>query len=103
MTDRLHVTIAVELDREALTAHRDDLLDKGEQLYTEEDFGSLGKITVKHWPGEPEEWASLADITDLVTVGGVITRTEVVKVTEGEKPWAAPKRSLWARLTRRSS
>jgi len=101
MTERLRVLFAVELDRDRLLEHRDELLSRGEVLYHEETF-SAGTITVKDWPGEPHEWESLTDLVDLMAPGvDAITRTELLEVGEGPAPLvqlSGRKRSGWRRL-----
>lgn len=83
MTERLRVLFAITLDRDRLLAHRDELLSRGEELYTEERF-KAGTITVKQWPGEPEEWTSLSDLVDLMAPNvAAITSTELLEVAEG--------------------
>jgi hemolysin type calcium-binding protein len=101
MTERLRVLFAIELDRDRLLEHRDELLSRGEVLYHEETF-SAGTITVKDWPGEPHEWESLTDLVDLMAPGvDAITRTELLEVGEGPAPavqLSGRKRSGWRRL-----
>ena len=86
-TARYHFTIGAEVDLVALDALREELDSKGE---------------LDRFPGQPTEWRSMLDLSDLVDEG-IIVRSEVVDVTDGPPPWKpppAPKRSLLRRLVR---
>lgn len=96
MTERLRATFSIELDRDRLLEHRDELLSRGEELYTEQSLGPHDRITVKQWPGEPEEWLTLEDVIDLMQVGAVL-RTELVELDEAPPPITLASSSSWRR------
>jgi len=100
-TERLRVLFSIELDRERLEEYRDELVERGEVLYSEEKIGTTGTIELKHWPGTPEEWESLTDLVDLVDPKvGAIVRTELLEVGEGPAPLelVKPKPKSWRRF-----
>jgi hypothetical protein len=85
---RLRVEFGIELDEERLAEYKGELLDKGEVLYVEEKLlpGS-DPVTIKHWPGEPEEWESIHDVVDLMqTPALAIVRAELIRVEDAPKP-----------------
>lgn len=92
---RLRTTLSIELNEKRLDEYRDELLDRGEVLYSDDPYG--GDKDVRHWPGYPSEWTSLTDITDLIEAKAIV-RTEVLKVEAAPAPIAldsTPRRKWW--------
>lgn len=87
---RKHVTFSFELDPGALRLYKDALEAR--------DMGDL-------YPGMPEQWSSMHDVVDLLTVSDTfpnltspIVRSEIVGVSDGPPAWAPAKPGKWSRL-----
>jgi hypothetical protein len=82
--NRYRMILSLEVDPQALDAWRDTL--------EESDALDL-------YPGKPEEWASFTDIVS-AHEEQVITRAEVLTVTDAPGPWEPPARSRRHRASR---
>ena len=55
------------------------------------------KAMLDLWPGEPDEWRSLIDITDAIA-SGIIVRSELIDHYAGPDPYEPEPRGWIARL-----